>query len=96
MGPFDLNMNFRIIHTLQSAATISSLVAELDVNRVFMVTDPGIQALGLDQPIVKTLREQDITLSLFSQVEPNPTVANVEQGLAQARELKPQLLIALG
>ena len=96
MDSFDLSMNFRIIHTRQSAAKVSSLVEELGVDRVLMVTDPGIQALGLDQPLVKALKEQDIALSLFGQVEPNPTVDNVEQGLAQAQELKPQLLVALG
>lgn len=96
MDSFDLSMNFRIIHTRHSAAKVSSLVEELGVDRVLMVTDPGIQAVGLDQPLVKALREQGVALSLFGQVEPNPTIDNVEQGLAQAKEFEPQLLVALG
>ncbi|MEN6440336.1 MAG: iron-containing alcohol dehydrogenase [Syntrophobacter sp.] len=96
MGAFDLNMKFRIIHTLQSEAAVRSLATGMWVNRVFMVTDPGIQAVGLDQPIVDALKGSGIALSLFSEVEPNPTVNNVERGLAQAREFKPELLVALG
>jgi alcohol dehydrogenase len=96
MGPFDLSMNSRIICTRQSVAAVSSLVAELGADRVLMVTDPGIQAVGLDQPLVKAMREQGAALSLFSQVEPHPTTDNVEHGLAQAREFKPGLLVALG
>lgn len=96
MNQFDLRMNFRIIHTLQSADTIASLVAETGVKRVFMVTDPGIQALGLDKPLVEALERKRVAFSLFSNVDPNPTLDNVEQGLAQAGDFRPQLLVALG
>ncbi|MGO9568174.1 MAG: iron-containing alcohol dehydrogenase family protein [Desulfomonilaceae bacterium] len=96
MGHFDLSMHFRVIRTRQSAATVSSLVAELGAHRVLMVTDPGIQDIGLDRPLAEALREQGAVLSVFSRVEPNPTTDNVEQGLAQAREFKPRLLVALG
>src|SRR5271157_1404942 len=96
MSPFDLSMNFRIVHTRQFANALSALVEELAADRVLMVTDPGIQALGLDQPLVEVLKKQGVALSVFSRVEPNPTTDNVEQGLAQAREFKPGLLVALG
>lgn len=96
MDTFDLKMNFRIIHTRDSAAAISSLVTELGVKRVFMVIDPGIQSLGLDQPIVDSLKKQGIAFSLFSHVDPNPTVANVDEGLQQAKDFKPELLVAIG
>ena len=96
MNPFDLNINCRIIHTQQSSATVSALVTELGANRVFMVTDPGIQALGLHCPLMEEIRRRGAALSLFSQVEPNPTTSNVEHGFAQAREFKPRLVVALG
>jgi len=96
MGVFDLNMKFRIINTLQSDTAVCSLAVEMGVRRVFMVVDPGIQVLGLDRPMVEALEKSGVALSLFSRVEPNPTLRNVEEGLAQAREFKPELLVAIG
>lgn len=96
MGSFDVRMDYRVVFTLQSEAAVSSLVAELGAERVLMVTDPGIQAAGLDRSLVEALEEQGVDLSVFSGVEPNPTTDNVDQGLAQAQEFKPQLLLALG
>lgn len=96
MGPFDVRMDFRVIFSLQSPVVVSSLATEFAAHRVLLVTDPGIQAAGLDQPLVEALREQGVALSLFSRVEPNPTTDNVVQGLAQAMEFGPSLLVALG
>ena len=89
-------MNYRIIYSEQSAAVVSKLAAELVANRVLMVTDPGIQAIGLDRPILESLRKQGASVSLFNGVEPNPTTENVDHGLVQAREFRPSLLVALG
>ena len=96
MHPFDLAMNYRIIYSEQSAAVVSNLAAELVANRVLMVTDPGIQAIGLDRSILESLEKQGVSVSLFNGVEPNPTTENVDHGLAQAREFRPSLLVALG
>jgi alcohol dehydrogenase len=46
--------------------------------------------------LVESLKKQAVALSLFNDVEPNPTTDNVGQGLAQAREFRPSLLVALG
>ena len=96
MRPFDLGMNYRIIYSEQSAAVVSKLAAELVANRVLMVTDPGIQAIGLDRSILESLKKQGVSVSLFTRVEPNPTTENVDHGLAQAREFRPSVLVALG
>ncbi|MGO9119969.1 MAG: iron-containing alcohol dehydrogenase family protein [Desulfomonilaceae bacterium] len=96
MHPFDLGMNYRIIYGEQSAVVVSNLAAELVANRVLLVTDPGIQAIGLDRPILESLRKQGASVLLFNGVEPNPTTENVDHGLAQAREFRPSLLVALG
>jgi alcohol dehydrogenase len=96
MLPFDLGMKFRIIYSRQSADAVSLVAGELGADRVFMVTDPGIQGIGLDKPFVESLRKTGASVSLFNGVDPNPTTDNVEQGLAQAREFEPDLLVALG
>ena len=96
MGPFDLKINFRIIYSQESSTAVSSLVTELGAERVFLVVDPGIKAVGLDRSLIKALEGEGRALSLFNRVDPNPTTDNVEQGLAQAREFKPQIIVALG
>jgi len=83
-----LNMKFRIVDTLQSDTAGCSLAVEMGMRGVFILAGPGIQAPGHDQPMAEALEKRGVTQSLLTRVEPNPTLRNVEEGLARAREFK--------
>lgn len=61
-----------------------------------IVTDQGIQKAGLDGPLLKSIKNEKLDISVFNKVEPNPTTKNIEDGLALAKEFHPDIIIALG
>jgi len=64
--------------------------------RVILVTDPGVERAGHAQQLAASLRAIGIELAVFSNVEPNPTTACVDAGVAQARQFSPDVLVAIG
>ena len=51
------------------------------VDDVFVVTDKGLVSAGLVQRLLDTLQESTISYTLYDEVQPNPTIQNVEDGL---------------
>ncbi len=68
------------------------------IERVFIVTDPGMVKFGYADIVIDHLkkRRNDITWAMFSDVEPNPSSATVFKGAQQMRDFEPDCIIALG
>ncbi|MFT8401972.1 MAG: bifunctional acetaldehyde-CoA/alcohol dehydrogenase [Lentilactobacillus diolivorans] len=68
------------------------------INKVFIVTTPGMVEHGYVDTVLDELkrRPNEIEYSLFSDVEPDPTTDTVEKGVTQMRAFKPDTIIALG
>ncbi|WP_035984843.1 bifunctional acetaldehyde-CoA/alcohol dehydrogenase [Leptolyngbya sp. KIOST-1] len=64
--------------------------------RAFLITDKPLFDLGMLQPITQVLDEVGVAWDVFHDVEPDPTLSNVNQGLAQLRKFEPDVLIAVG
>ncbi|HUP78779.1 MAG TPA: iron-containing alcohol dehydrogenase [Pirellula sp.] len=64
--------------------------------RVLVVTDVNLVASGKVQEFEFHLREAGIQGTIFSSVQPDPTVENVEQGLAAYRDSQSELIVGLG
>jgi alcohol dehydrogenase len=61
-----------------------------------IVTDAGLSRSGVAAKVAKLLEEQDIESTLFDGAQPNPTVSNVEAGLAQLSGSHCDCVISLG
>jgi alcohol dehydrogenase len=77
-------------------ADLGTLAAELRVDRVLVVSDPGIVAAGHTQPGVESLRTSHLEVRQFDGVEENPTTKHVQAGVAVAKEFQPDLIVGLG
>ncbi len=64
--------------------------------KVFVVTDAGIVAAGLLQPVLDSLAAAGLEVELFDQTPPNPTTTAVDHAAAQFRESGAELIVALG
>jgi alcohol dehydrogenase class IV len=64
--------------------------------RVFIITDPGIRSSGLVDKVEQVLKDKKATVSVFDQIEPDPSNHTVWKIFAQAQEFKPDLFIGLG
>ena len=80
------------------AGSISYLEKMPNVERVFIVTDPGMIQLGYVDKILYHLRKRAIPAhcEIFSEVEPDPSFETVNKGVEAMRIFKPDTIIALG
>jgi acetaldehyde dehydrogenase/alcohol dehydrogenase len=67
-----------------------------DKKRAFIVTDKPLFDLGITEKITDVLEEMGVTHQVFYDVEPDPSLATIQKGLAQINLFKPDLIIAIG
>ena len=80
------------------AGSIAYLEKMLDVDRIFIVTDPGMVKLGYVDRILYHLRKRTnhVHSEIFSEVESDPSFETVNRGLELMNNFKPNVIIALG
>ena len=66
------------------------------LSRPLVVTDNGIHSLGLLNPLLEVLKEENIEFAYFHDVVANPTIKNVEDGLKIYKENNCDSIIAVG
>ena len=66
------------------------------LNRLLLVTDKQIHALGLHIELADQLAKQAITTELYSDVEPNNPIHSIEQALSHYQQTQCQGVICLG
>jgi alcohol dehydrogenase len=71
-------------------------IQSLGFKRALIVTDKPLVKIGLVEKVATKLTENGITVFLFDGVQPNPTVSNVEAGLAILKANECDLIISLG
>ncbi|MCI0130828.1 bifunctional acetaldehyde-CoA/alcohol dehydrogenase [Vagococcus sp. CY53-2] len=69
-----------------------------DVERVFIVCDPGMVEFGYAQKVIDELmkRQNKVKFEMFSDVEPNPSTNTVYAGTEQMMKFQPDTIIAIG
>jgi alcohol dehydrogenase len=78
---------------LQEAAQV---VKSRGFRKALIVTDKVLVAIGMVQQVATLLQEQGVASVVFDGTQPNPTVANVEAGLALLRAEGCDLVVSLG
>ncbi|WP_025127868.1 L-threonine dehydrogenase [Pseudomonas sp. PH1b] len=73
-----------------------SAIRNYGFRKALIVTDVGLAKAGVASMIAEKLAMQDIDSVIFDGAKPNPSIANVEQGLAQLQEAKCDFVISLG
>ena len=64
--------------------------------KAFLVTDSFLYQNGYTKPITDKLDELGITYTVFSNVQPDPTLANAQEGAKAMAAFQPDVIIALG
>ena len=68
------------------------------IERVTIVTDTTMTALGFVDKVLDVLRRRNnsVAVQIIDEVEPEPSVRTVQKGAANMRHFKPDTIIALG
>ncbi|MBQ9869515.1 MAG: bifunctional acetaldehyde-CoA/alcohol dehydrogenase [Ruminococcus sp.] len=75
---------------------LEELKNELGKKRAFVVTDTFLYKNGYAKCITDKLSEMGIAYHVFSDVQPDPTLANAQSGAKEMAEFEPDVIIALG
>ncbi len=79
-----------------AARELCESIAHLGPGRILVVTDAMLVEIGLIARITDILKDVGLAWSVYSGVEPDPTFAQVEAGLAQLEREKCQAVLAVG
>lgn len=94
--PFDYQPRTRIIYGNGTLTKVGELAKELGGNRVLVVTDAGILKAGHIDRALDSLNAAGLTSKVYSDVQENPTTADVDRCVAVARDFNADFLIGLG
>ena len=84
---------------LKGRNALKNLVADIQTNKLFkllLVTDGQIKSSGLHQELCSLLADNSITIVLYTHVEPNNPINNIEQALNHYQQTQCQGIICLG
>src|SRR5437763_9282973 len=91
---------FRIPSTIHygagALAQLGETARQLGFSRVLRVTDAGMVQLGVAGQARGLLEAAGVRVTVFDGVQPDPTLVNVEEGLALLRREECEGLVAVG
>ena len=64
--------------------------------KVFVASDPDLVKFGVTAKVTDLLDEAGIAYSVYSDIKPNPTIANVQNGVKAFKEAGADSIIAIG
>lgn len=85
-----------VISGADSVLKIPEILKKNSIKNVMLVTDNGLMNLGLPDGLINKLNENAIKCSVFSDVQPNPSIENVENAKDLYIKDKCQAIIAMG
>ncbi|MGL5272730.1 MAG: lactaldehyde reductase [Phocaeicola sp.] len=71
-------------------------ITRLGFKKAFVATDPDLVKFGVAQKVTAVLEEANIPYELFTEIKPNPTIANVNAGVAAFAKSGADFIIAIG
>lgn len=71
-------------------------VAKLGFKKALIITDEGLNKIGVASKVVDKLAKLGIQADIFDGAQPNPTIGNVEEGLAKLEQSGADFIISLG
>ncbi|MDP9156412.1 MAG: iron-containing alcohol dehydrogenase [Pseudomonadota bacterium] len=98
--PYPASFSFYVPTAIEygrgNLAKLPGFVQQLGGERVLIVGDPGVKAAGIVDRVLDTLRVADIEAVAFTEVQSDPAVHSVTQGIALARNKSCDLIVGVG
>ncbi|MDF3420137.1 iron-containing alcohol dehydrogenase [Sulfitobacter sp. KE29] len=82
MDPFEFNTTKSIVFRPSASAELADISGSLLGANVLFITDPGLRKLGLCNNALASLEAAGIAVTVFDQVEPDPSQATLKAALA--------------
>jgi len=86
----------RIVYGFGCLEELGVEIKRLRGSKVLMITDPGIKAAGLLDPVAKILERAQLSFSMFAEVEPDPSIEVVLKSVEAAKAFQPDIILGIG
>jgi len=86
----------RIVFGVNCTENLGKEIKQIGATRVAIITDPGLVEVGIDQPVIEALKNENIESCLFKEVEPDPRIETANKAAAFVKEHKADLIVGLG
>jgi len=96
MQPFVFNTVRQVVCAPGAALNLGQQCATLGASHLLVVTDPGLMAIGLVQPVIESLAAAGFEVTLFDQVREDPPEETVLTAAALSRKAGVDGVIAVG
>ena len=91
-----LNSIPKIVYGFGAISRAGAEVVRLGGKRAFIVTDPGIAALGLIKPLEESLSAASIAFAVFDTAELEPSAPSIQKCADAAKAFKADCIIGIG
>ena len=81
------------------AGAVKQIVPEIQnrgFKKVFVASDPDLVKFGVTAKVTDLLEEAGIAYTLYSNIQPNPTIENVQTGVKAFKEAEADCIVAIG
>lgn len=89
-------LNETSYHGAGAIKEISGEVKRRGLKKAFVCSDPDLVKFKVTDKVLDVLKENDLDYELYSDIKPNPTIENVQTGVAAFKASKADYIIAIG
>ena len=89
-------LNETSYHGAGAIKEIPSEVKRRGLTKAFVCSDPDLVKFKVTDKVLNVLRDADIAYELYSEIKPNPTIENVQTGVAAFKKSGADFIIAIG
>jgi alcohol dehydrogenase len=93
---FEFDARTRLVVGPGTLGRLGALARDLGATRALVVSDPGVVRAGHAAAGIAALEGVRVACTLFDRFGENPTTDHVEAGVVVAREVQPDLIVAIG
>ena len=89
-------LNETSYHGAGAIASIADEVKARGLKKALVCSDPDLVKFGVTQKVLDVLDGASLAYTLYSNIKPNPTIENVQAGVAAYKDAEADYLIAIG
>ncbi len=89
-------LNETSYHGKGAIASVPAEIRARGFKKVFVATDPDLIKFGVSAKVTSLLDAEGIPYTVFSDIKPNPTIENVQNGVAAFKAAGADCIVAIG
>ncbi len=93
---YKFTLNETSYHGAGAINAIPDEISSRGFSKVLVVTDPDLVKFGVADKVLSVLKNAGIEYNVYSDVKANPTIENVQNGVACFKESKADCIVAVG